>query len=139
MANQDPGTHMADLAGLTAENLIKKLGSFPPFGMGLDRDQKSVVYSKSKDGKALLTLESVPELIREDTGAGRLIATAVIAIVQAAPSASESPRDVIAIQIQVPGNDPAVLGRTFKKGFFGGYKFGEPFVINQPIAAKVFG
>jgi hypothetical protein len=129
---------MADLAGLTAENLIKKLGAFPPFGMGLDRDQKSVVYSKSKDANTLLTIETVPELMREDVNSGRLVASAVVAIVQAAPSPNEPKRDVIAIQIEVPDNGPRVLASTFRKGFFGGYKFGEPFVIDQPISARVF-
>lgn len=138
MADQDPGARMADLAGITAENLIKKLGSFPPFGMGLDRDLKSVVYSKTRDGTALLTVETVPEAMREDAISGRLIASAIVAIVKAAPSATEAPRDVIGIQIQVPGKGPGVFARTFKKGFFGGYKFGEPFVIDQPIAASVF-
>ncbi len=138
MADHAHGTRIADLAGLTAENLIKKLGAFPPFGMGLDRDQKSVVYSKSKDANTLLTIETVPELMREDVNSGRLIASAVVAIVQAAPSANEPKRDVIAIQIEVPGNGPRVFARTFKKGFLGGYKFGEPFVIDQPISARVF-
>jgi hypothetical protein len=138
MANNNFGTRVAELAGLTAENLVKTLGSFPPFGIGLDRAGKPVIYSKSADGQSLLTLEDVPGRMRSDAGSGHLIATAVVAIVQAAPSPSVSPRNVIAIQIEVPGQELTTLARSFKKGVFRGYRFGEPFVMGQPIATKVF-
>lgn len=137
MGNPDVGTHLADLAGISAESLIKKLGSFGPFGLAINAERQRVLVSKSDDGQSLLTLETVPLQLRAAAAKERLLATAVVAFLPIASSANAPAHDTIVIQIEVPGADVVVMGRTVKKGLFG-YKFGEPFVIAQPIAERVF-
>ena len=137
MTNQDVGTRLADLAGTTAELLIKKLGSFPPFGLALDKEHQKVLVTKSEDGKTLLTLETVPLRLRDEAAGGRFLGTAVVALLQMASSPNETQLDTIAIQIEVQGAEIVVLGSTFKKGIFG-YKFSEPFAIGHQIAERVF-
>jgi hypothetical protein len=137
MTDKDAGTRLADLAGVTAEILVKKLGTFPPFGLGLDAERQKVLVTKSEDGKALLTLDTVPRRLQDELSRKRLIGSAVVACLKVASRPEESPRDTIVVQIEVPGAALVVMGRAIKKGLFG-YRFGEPFIIERPIAARVF-
>lgn len=138
MTTDDTGSKLALLASQLARNLIKQRGAvIPDFGLGLDREAQLVWFTKTRDG-LIPTIEGMPELMREDARSGRLIASAIVGICRAAPSASALPRDVIAIQVEVPGKAPTVFAHTFKIGFFGGCKLGDSFIIARPIAGSVF-
>ena len=92
----------------------------------------------SEDGTTLLTLETVPLRLRAEAAKGQLLGAAIVALIRMASGPTRSERDTIAIQIELPDAPVVVMGRTFKKGWFG-YKFDEPFVVAQPIAERVFG
>jgi hypothetical protein len=117
--------------------LIKKVGFFLPFGVGLDHNLNPVPFVKDETGKPW-TMDLLLQAMQEDGRSGRFIAAAVAAILHLVPSANESSQDVITLQIEVPGKRTVVLGRTFRKSLMG-YDFGEPFVIDHLIAEEVFG
>jgi len=96
MIHPDPGAHITEIVGTTAESLIKKIGFFLPFGVGLDHNLNPVPFVKDETGKPL-TIDLLLQAMQEDGRSGRFIAAAVAAILSLAPPESESPQDVITL------------------------------------------
>jgi len=108
----DPGQHAMELAGLTAELVLKKTGTLLPFAVGITAGTKRKTYVMQGQASEQDFEQQVVQAVKADVQAGLLSAVAFAAPVSVTHPTTGRMVDAICIQVETPTQNPVVAFRA---------------------------
>ena len=135
----EPGTYITNVAGIVTEQMARRGGHFPPFGLGLKPDGKvETVFITEELGDEQLCLKVVARL-KEDVSAGKLVGAVAVAACQEFENVHGHSGQAICIQVHERGAKPQAMARFFRKRFLLGLKFkSDPVPLDELFAEPIF-
>jgi hypothetical protein len=120
MTPEEQGTRAVNLAGLTAEMVLKQTGGLLPFAIGVTPSGEKKVYTmKGGSGGEEQFRVQVYEAIRADVRAGVIGACAIAVSCKVTHPKRGCLVTTVCVQVEINGQSPALVFREYMNGAHG--------------------